>query len=207
MYALKQANPYFSMQQWKADQKIGITDHERREELMSLAESMPNLPADRQQYWSGHLKQIFENDESAEMRRLAILAAGKTNNAEMLKLVEKGLDDDNLKVRMEACRALGNRPEDEAARLLASTVGKSQDQDVRHAAITALAKHPGKIASDSLKLALQDRDPATQNLVIGSLRQSTGQDYGTDPETWIAALDGKDVPTKSNKGTGLGSFF
>ncbi len=205
MYALKHANPYFTMRQWADDEKIGITDHQRREELQSLAESMPTLPPDRQQYWSSHLQQIFENDESPEMRRLAVLAAGKSSDASVLKLIEQGLSDDVIKVRMEACRALGNRTEDEAARLLASTIGSSQDKDVRHAAIAALAQHPGQIAADSLKLALQDRDPATQSLVIGSLRRSTGKDFGNDPETWIAALEGKPVDEKPSGG--LGSFF
>lgn len=207
LYALKHANPYFTMRQWKYDEQIGVTDHQRREELMALAETMPTLPAERQQYWAGHLNQIFVNDESPEMRRLAVLAAGKSEASGMLEMIEKGLEDDNLKVRMEACRALGNRSEEQAARLLAATVGKSQDKDVRHAAITALASHPGQIAADSLKLALQERDPATRDLVIGSLRQSTGKDYGSDPETWIAALNGQEVSEQPASGTGLGSFF
>jgi len=42
-----------------------------------------------------------------------------------------------------------------------------------------------------LRLALADRNPATQNLAIASLRGATGKDYGDDPDTWIAALDGK----------------
>ncbi|MCM2369329.1 HEAT repeat domain-containing protein [Aporhodopirellula aestuarii] len=205
LYALKHANPYFPMRQWARDEEIGVTDHQRRQELQSLAETMPSLPPDRQQYWSGHLEQIFENDESAEMRRLAVLAAGKSSDPGVLKLIEKGLSDDVIKVRMEACRALGNRTEDDAARLLATTIGSSQDKDVRHAAIAALAQHPGQIAADSLKLALQDRDPATQSLVIGSLRRSTGKDFGNDPETWIAALDGKDVDEKP--AGGFRSFF
>lgn len=207
LYALKHTNPYFTMRQWKQDEQIGVTDHRRREELISLVETMPTLPADRQQYWSSHLEQIFANDESAEMRRLAILAAGKSQAPGMIQMIEKGLEDENLKVRMESCRALGNRPDEQAARLLAATVGKSQDKDVRHAAIAALASHPGPIASDSLKLALQDRDPATQDLVIGSLRKSMGKDYGNDPETWIAALDGKEVPDQPKSSTGIGSFF
>ncbi|TWU03964.1 HEAT repeat domain-containing protein [Neorhodopirellula pilleata] len=207
LYALKHTNPYFTMQQWKSDEQIGVTDHRRREELISLAESMPTLPQDRQQYWSNHLTEIYNNDESAEMRRLAVLAAGKSSDGAMMGLIEKALDDENLKVRMESCRALGNRQDEQAARLLAATVGKSQDKDVRHAAIAALAQHSGPIAADSLKLALKDRNPATQALVIGSLRQSTGKDYGNDPETWIAALEGKDVPSQPSRGTGLGSFF
>ena len=123
----------------------------------------------------------------------------------MLKLIEKSLEDDVIKVRMEACRALGNRREDEATRMLAETIGRSQNKDVRHAAISALAEHPGQVATNSLKLALEDRDPATQSLVIGALRQNTGKDYGDDPETWIAGLDGKDVDEKPRGG--IGSYF
>ena len=204
---MKKANPFFTMRQWARDEEIGITDHQRRLELQKLAEAMPQLPSERQQFWSTHLNQIFKNDESAEMRRLAVLAAGKSSDTAVLSLIEQGLEDENLKVRMESCRALGNRPEDAAAKLLATTVGKSQDKDVRHAAIAALANHPGAIASDSLKMALKDRDPATQSLVIGSLRQSTGKDYGSNAETWVAALEGKDVEEKPSQGLGLRSFF
>ncbi|KLU07901.1 energy [Rhodopirellula islandica] len=202
MYALKHANPYFTMRQWKADEAIGVTDHKRRQELQSLADSMIAMPEERQLTWTPHLEQIYENDPSAEMRRLAILAAGRSKDAGTLDLVAKGLKDDNLKVRMESCRALGERPEEQAAQLLASIAGESQDQDVRHAAIAALGKHPGEISTNSLKLALQDRDPATQDLVIETLRESTGKDLGNDPAEWIAALNGQASEVPAN-----GSLF
>ncbi|TWU11001.1 hypothetical protein Poly21_49080 [Allorhodopirellula heiligendammensis] len=205
MYALKTVNPYFTMRQWKRDEEIGITDHQRRQELQSLVKTMSGLPPERQAYWSKHLEQIYKHDANAEMRRLAVVAAGKSSDPSMLKLIEKSLEDDVIKVRMEACRALGNRREDEATRMLAETIGRSQNKDVRHAAISALAEHPGQVATNSLKLALEDRDPATQSLVIGALRQNTGKDYGDDPETWIAGLDGKDVDEKPRGG--IGSYF
>lgn len=205
LYALKHANPYFTMRQWAADEKIGVTDHTRREELLSLAKTMPSLPPERQQYWSQHLTQIFTHDENAEMRRLSVLAAGKSKAPDVLPLIEQALDDESVKVRMEACRALGNRPDEDAARLLASVLGKTQDQDVKHAAIAAIGNHQNSIAADSLKLALQDRDPATQALVIDSLRRHTGKNYGTDPQTWIAALDGQQVEEQPSGG--LRSLF
>ncbi len=205
MYALKTMNPYFTMRQWARDEEIGVTDHQRRRELQSLTKTMPTLPPERQEYWSKHLEQIFANDASAEMRRLAVVAAGKSSDPTMIKLIEKGLEDDVIKVRMEACRALGNRREEEATRLLAETIGRSQNKDVRHAAITALAEHPGQVATNSLKLALEDRDPATQSLVISALRQNTGKDFGSTPEAWIAGLDGKAVDEKPR--SGFGSYF
>lgn len=188
MYALKHANPYFT-RQWKNDEALGVTDHTRREEMLMLAESIDGLPEDRQQFWSSHLDQIITHDKSAEMRRLAVLAAGKSNDQAALKTIQSGLDDESVKVRMEACRALGNRSESIAATMLASTLGTTQNKDVRHAAIAAISKHPGAVANNALKLALDNQDPATQDLVIASLRTSTGQDLGNDPDVWVAALD------------------
>ena len=205
LYAMKHANPYFT-RQWSRDEEIGVTDHTRREVLISLAETIDSLPAERQAFWSQHLDQIFQNDGSAEMRRLAVLAAGKSVDPGGISIIESGLDDENIKVRMEACRALGNRSEDQSASLLAATLGKTQNKDVRHAAIAALAKHPGEIANNALKLALQDYDPATQDLAIASLRESTGQDYGADPGVWIAALNG-DPPEQPPVSSGLPSLF
>jgi hypothetical protein len=190
LYALKVANPYYSMGEWKRDREIGITDHERREQLTVLADTMDQLPEEKQQFWVGHLDKILENDESPEMRRLAVQAAGGMNDSSGLEMIERGLDDESMKVRMEACNALGNREGDEAARMLAATVGTETNQDVKHAALTALAKHKTPIAVDSLKIALADRNPATRDLAVQSLKGSTGKNYGDDPQVWIAALDG-----------------
>ena len=103
------------------------------------------------------------------------------------------MDDDSVKVRMQACRALGNQATDERVLLLASAVGSETSTDVKHAAMRALQNQSSPTAVEALRLALSDRDPATQNLAIASLRGATGKDYGDDPETWIAALDGQPV--------------
>ena len=193
LYALKHANPYFTMHQWPSDEQFGVTDHERRSQLADLAATIDSLPPDRQEFWLGHLTQIVENDPSGEMRRLAVNAAGKITAADPRPIIDQGLDDDNVKVRMEACRALGRQPGDDAARSLAATVGAETNEDVRHAAMAALAQHESQIAIDSLRLALKDRNPATRELAMASLRESTGKDFGDDPSVWIAALDGKTV--------------
>jgi hypothetical protein len=41
---------------------------------------------------------------------------------------------------------------------------------------------------------LNDRNPATRELAVDSLRGATGKNYGDDPQVWIAALDG--TPTE-----------
>ena len=193
LYALKHANPYFTMKEWPADEAIGVTDHQRRQELVGLVGSVGQMPAARQRYWVGHLTKLVQHDPSAEMRRLAVSAAGKITAADPSGIIQQGLDDDSVKVRMEACRALGRRPGESAARLLAETAGSATNLDVRHAAMAALGNHENSVAVEALRLALNDDNPATRDLAMESLKGSTGKDYGDDPEVWIAALEGKPV--------------
>ena len=188
LYALKHANPYYAMKEWKTDEALGATDHERRNQLIKLSKQIGDMPTDQQAMWSSHLRRIFDTDPSSEMRRLAISAAGNLKTAAAIPIIQKGLDDENTKVRMEACRALGKRREANAVQLLAATAGKASDQDVKHAALTAIGKHKGRIPVDSLRLALNDRDPATQNLAINALRSVTGKNFGDSPDAWIKAL-------------------
>jgi hypothetical protein len=200
MYAIKAVNPYYVLGEWKQDEAIGVTDHERRAQLSSLAESIDELPVERQKYWAEHLDKILENDESPEMRRLVVRAAGRLNDPSALDLIERGLDDESMKVRMEACNSLGRRDGEESAKMLATVVGTETDQNVKHAALRGLANHKNQIAVDSLKIALADPNPATRHVAVESLKGSTSKDYGDDPKVWIAALEGKppqeQAPTK-----------
>lgn len=197
MYAIKAANPFFSYKQWKDDEAYGPTDHVRRQELKKLVAVIDSLPAERQAYWLDHLRGVMENDENPEMRRLAVIAAGKCGGENPFDLVSQGLKDESLKVRLAACEMLGNRKDEAAVRLLAEVAGSTADPDVRNAAYAALGKHRDKVAVDALKVALTSRDPATRSLAVESLRGSTGKNYGDDPQAWIAALDGQDVPEQS----------
>ena len=202
LYALKTVNPYFTMKEWREDDQLGVTDHERRNELIALTKKIGSMPANRQLFWAGHLSQLYEKDPSSEMRRLAINAAGKLRHGPAIALIEKGLKDDNLKVRMEACRALSRRGEPRAIQLLAATAGSETDQDVKNAAIAALGSHKGQIAMNSLRLALDDRNPATRDLAMQSLRHVTGKDFGNRPAEWLKAIPTQtiDAGTPPNQG-------
>jgi HEAT repeat protein len=206
MFALKRANPVF-LNQWKQDEKLGTTDHRRRQELQKLASSIDSYSAAEQAKWMVHLEQIMANDPSASMRHLAVRAAGKIAGADALRLVQEGLDDENLKVRMAACEALAERPEAAAATLLAKTAGESVDLDIRQAAVRALRGHEGQQVTDALKLALQDSDPALRYAAIDSLKQVTGKDLGNRPDVWVAFLDGKPVDEDAGGAFSLGDLF
>lgn len=187
LYALKHVNPYFTLKEWREDREIGVTDHERRNQLLKLTDNIAGMSAKDQAYWAQHLQRIVDNDPSAEMRRLAINAVGKLRNPAAVAVIDKGLKDDNLKVRMEACRALGKRSDPQAVQMLAKVAGSETDQDVKHAAIAALGNHKSQAAVNSLRIALEDRNPATQHLAINSLKSVTGRDLGK-PNDWIRAL-------------------
>ena len=190
LYAIKAANPYFSLKQWREDESIGVTDHVRRRELQQLASQIGTMSADEQSRWTDHLKQIYANDASPEMRRLAIAAAADLRDTKLGgELIRQGLDDSVAKVRMEACRSLGKTAGDDAARLLVATLNTDADLDVRQSAIAALANHRGDISTGSLRRLLDEPDPATRALAMSTLRRTTGKPIGDDPAAWIAALD------------------
>ena len=199
MYAMKNANPYYRWHEWQADEAFGTTEHERRAQLAQLAEDIGGYDAAVQTKWLSALSHVMDTDESAEMRRLAVMAAGNVDGSPSLPILEKGMDDGSVKVRMQACRALGNQTTDETVLLLASAVGSETSTDVKHAAMRALQDQSSPKAVEALRLALSDRDPSTQNLAIASLRGATGKDYGDDPEIWIAALDGQPVEERPTR--------
>lgn len=200
MYALKRVNPYYVMQ-WNQDRELGVTDHERREQLMKLSNQIGSFPVERQRYWAEHLTRIMKDDPSAEMRRLVVVAASRLKTNDAMPLLEKGLADTNLKVRMAACEGLGRRSEPSAAKLLAATYGMETDQDVRNAAIEAMGKHKGEIPIDTLRMALKEQDPATAHLAMASLRGVTGKDLGSTPQEWIAALEQQSPAATDPNGT------
>ena len=193
LYSLKIANPYYSLKEWGEEKAYGKNDHERWQEMLSLSQSIDNLSESEQAEWVKQFTAIIENDESAEMRRLVMVAAAKLVSSESLALIETGLKDPSIKVRMEACRSLGERGDESSARMLASAFGSETNQDVKNSAVAAMALFSDEIAIDSLRIALSDRNPATRSMAVQSLKKSTGKDYGDDPDEWIAALDGQPV--------------
>ncbi|QEG42213.1 HEAT repeat protein [Roseimaritima ulvae] len=199
LYALKHANPYF-VREWKKDEALGITDFQRRKELELLVRTLPSMSANEQAEYMVHLQQILDKDPSPDMRHLAVRASTSISGPAALSLAQQALDDDSLKVRMAACDVLGKRPEPEAAQSLAKLVGESSNLDIRQAALRALGGHRGDVVKDSLKLALDDRDPAIRMAAMQSLEQVTGEPLGTsDPDVWVAYLEGK--PYESNPGS------
>lgn len=197
MYALKQANPFYSLGQWKADERLGPTDATRANELQTLMAQIDSMSPADQQRWVGELGKIMEHDQSPYMRGLAVRTAGNASVSDSISVIEKGLEDDDFKVRMVAASALAGRQEPEAAELLAKTVNSESNKDVRLAAIKSLGTHRGQTVTDTLKLALKEPELAYRYAAIASLKDVTGKDAGMEPAAWIAMLDNQ--PTGSSE--------
>ena len=103
----------------------------------------------------------------------------------------EALEDNDPDIRIVACKAWGTRLNVTAKTALLKTVRSDQDSDVQSAALRALGNFKGQEVFKELRTALESRDPAVQYAGIQGLRKLTGEDWGEDPETWIAGLEGQ----------------
>lgn len=190
LYAMKKVNPYFSMNEWVEDEKLGITDAQRADELTKVVKSIGRWSDQEQRQWLVEMDRILQYDQSPHMRGLAVQAGANSTVSESTELLSKGIKDDDFKVRMVAAKALGRRPNDpEATRILAEAVNTEANKDVRLAAIKSLGAHSGPQATDALKAAVQDNDLAFQHSAVVALRSVTGKDLGDEPDAWVAYLE------------------
>ena len=58
LYALKVANPYYSLKEWRDEEIYGKTDHERWQELLRLSDSIPELAESEQALARGQSVQL-----------------------------------------------------------------------------------------------------------------------------------------------------
>ncbi|MEX1224757.1 MAG: HEAT repeat domain-containing protein, partial [Pirellulales bacterium] len=99
--------------------------------------------------------------------------------------------DQDRDVKIEACRALGDRPGPESLRVLTEVVGSESDIDVRLAATRSLGKMNNPQAVPGLAIALDDPDPALQRRAVEGLKDVTGQELGNDVVAWQQYVKGE----------------
>jgi HEAT repeat protein len=115
------------------------------------------------------------------------------------QVLEAGLNDENEAVRIECCRALGERANPGSVAGLARALQSDGNADVKMAAAESLGKIKSPEAMRALAVALDDRDPAMQYVGVQSLKSITGKDYGPDVQAWrqVAAGGTPAVPPVS----------
>jgi hypothetical protein len=205
-YGIKQTMPWIRSQ-WRADEKLGPTDHQRREELQELAGKLRRMPPDEQTRWLQLLEGVVAHDQSPLMRQLAVRTAGASDRPEAMPVIVAGANDKDSIVRMAACDVLGQRSEPEAITKLAELAGGDLDSHVQLAAIRALAHHEGTAVDDAMRQALEQNDPMMRLAAMEALKAQRGVDYGKDPAAWVAALDGKNPPNRPSWAQRLWPWF
>jgi HEAT repeat protein len=130
-------------------------------------------------------------ETSAAMRMELVRALGELKTESSNAAVTTTLTDENARVRMVACQALGRQPTANNLQSLGKVVSDDSDLDVRIAAARELGNFQDPAAAQALRSALDDRDAALQNVAMQSLRGITGRsEYANSPSAWRQYLDG-----------------
>jgi hypothetical protein len=141
--------------------------------------------------------QIGQLDTDFLVRATAIRSLNRSRDRSpaAMALYVKSLDDPNIPVRLEACKALGHMPTDDAVEPLLRIVNHvEEDKDVRIAAADALRHYKTLEVARTLVLTLSDRDFGIAWTAHHSLKLLTGRDLQYDEGAWLTYLTGPEKP-------------
>tara|TARA_B100000700_G_scaffold117610_2_gene132264 strand:+ start:8504 stop:9367 length:864 start_codon:yes stop_codon:yes gene_type:complete len=178
--------------EWRDDDRYMTTWHEKEAFLEELRQEADSLPVAEQRQHAIALSEQIKAEEVPVVRRELVRTLAHFYVVESEAGLKTALEDSDPDIRSVACKAMGARPGQSARNALLKVVRSDEDTDVQSTALRALGNFDGQEVFDELKKALENRDPAVQYAGIQGLRTLTGQDWGEDPETWLAGLDGKD---------------
>lgn len=180
-----------SFSEWNDDDQYMTTWHEKHGSLVELRRSASGMSLSQQASHALALSAQIKQEQVPVMRREMVRTLAAFDAKEAETGLETALSDADVDIRVVACQALAKRKSEKAFDLLLTTVRSDMESDVRVAALRGLGNFSGKVVFEELTKALVDRDPAIQFAGIQGLRQMTGEDWGEDPETWIAWTKGE----------------
>jgi len=139
--------------------------------------------SDEQQALASLARQL--RSETDPLVRLEIVkTVTKFKSSGVDNVLQLGLQDADVEVRVACCDALGERKTALGTQLLADVLGSDTSIDVRLAATRALGNSKDPAAVDALALALEDANPALQYRAVQSLKQASGENLGDDVNAW-----------------------
>ncbi|MDA1054593.1 MAG: HEAT repeat domain-containing protein [Planctomycetota bacterium] len=183
-------NPYYR-NQWEKDERAGPTFHTQLAELRAIRENPTGLSPEEQRRVIPTLSEIVQNSTNSILRAEATLTLAEFPAPETIPTLQLAMNDEDVDVRVAACKAWGRRGGPEALKLLSRTVSNDSDLDVRLAATTELAKFQDQQSLQALAVALNDKDPALQHRAVQSLKSVSGQDYGDNVPAWRDFVEGR----------------
>jgi HEAT repeat protein len=150
-----------------------------------------SFSSEEQERIAGELAAVYREENDPLIRVEIVRALGGYQAEAAVSVLRTALNDANGDVRIAACKAWGRRQDEEAVAQLSRVLGSDTDIDVRLAAAEALGEtgQPGAVAA--LGQALEDRDPAMQYRAVASLREVSGEDFGSDLQQWREYVKGE----------------
>jgi HEAT repeat protein len=187
---LRTLNPWIR-KQWAEDEKYGPTFHRKVADLEALRSAAGSLaPEDREriaQDLAGRLK----DEPSSALRIELVRALGEVPSPAAQAALAASLADENVQVRVVACKSLGQQQSGDALQALGRVVAQDAELDVRIAAARELGRFRDPAAAQALRVALDENDAALQGVAMQSLRGITGrQEYAGSVTAWREYLDG-----------------
>jgi hypothetical protein len=134
------------------------------------------------------------NDPDYTVRAAGIRALNRAREAQYTKIYINALKDDNVLVRLEACKALANIPDPNAASPLIERLQRDVSKDVRLAAADALRCYKTGEVAHALIGVLSDHDFGVAWQARMSLALMTGQDFHYSERAWLEYLSSSKTP-------------
>jgi hypothetical protein len=166
----------------------------RIDTIEQFASRADGTDSQEQRDYTDQLARQIQIEPDPLVRQAIIRATGEFRTALAYQIVEAGLRDESMQVRIASCESLGKRAEARSVASLGRAVREDEEQDVRLAAVEALGKIKDPSAVAAVSAALEDRDPAMQFVGVQSMKSITGKDYGPSVETWRQVAAGQTVP-------------
>lgn len=198
MPEVRSLNPWVR-KQWDDDERAITTYHRKAADLAALRSQAGHLPEEQREPIAAQLAARLQEEKAPVLRVQLVRTLGEFQTPSAHSALQASLNDEMATVRIAACKALARHPAGESVELLAKSASGDSDLDVRIAAAESLGKFAdSKLPADerkriaqSLRPALDDRDPALQVAAMQSLAAITGRDnFRNDAPTWRQFLDG-----------------
>ncbi|MEM9351766.1 MAG: HEAT repeat domain-containing protein [Planctomycetota bacterium] len=161
-----------------------VTPHTRIAAIEETASKADGSQSEEQIDLTNRLAQQIQSESDPVVRRSIQRAIGEFRTPMARSVLLAGLQDTDPKVRITCCAKLGERGESMAVPALARVLQSDEEFDVRIAAVDALGLIDSPAAVQALGKALADRDPAMQFAGIQALKDSTGESFNGDVESW-----------------------
>lgn len=151
--------------------------------------------AGRKPPYTERYQQMAKMDQDWGVRAAAIRALNLSRDQSATALFIESLSDPQMEIRLEAAKALGNVPDENAVPVLTKVLGNvREDRDVRVAAARALVFYRRLDVGRALTSVLQDKDFSVSWQARQTLMYLTGKDYRYSESAWLELLTSEAKP-------------